>query len=454
MTIAANATLFDAPALAPRNLIDNDPSTFWISPIGIDDPEQFPQIALIWNGDRTISRFRLGLDPQFAVPSSATITVNGEVFERPVAADGSFEIPEQRTSAMVLDLQYAPVSPGMPILSAGLSGIEISGITDLYPGPIDRLTPLSFPCGIGPSLIIDTNRLDFAATTNFGDVIDHRPATLTPCAGASFGLSAGEHHLEASDGTDGMGFDKIILGTPPTLAVPTAQSPSLAIGTWGSTSRSASIGAGEDSLFVVNEMFNRGWRATLDGVQLEPLVIDGWRQAFIVPAGSGGAITLTFTPNRAYQAGIAIGIVLLILLTLLAVVPRRRFRRFAPVGSGTWSSPLVVVAGIITAIGTTGIGAIALPVLWALRRRIAAFLPVLAFLSYCAAGALAVVADDRGNMRGKVWGVASYPVSALAALAVICVICSFIMATPECTEPSPSGTRAADSDDDMTMDAP
>jgi len=448
MTIAANATLFDAPALAPRNLIDNDPSTFWISPIGIDDPEQFPQIALVWNSDRTISRFRLGLDPQFAVPSSATITVNGKVFERPVAADGSFEIPEQRTSAMVLDLHYAPVSPGMPILSAGISGIEISGITDLYPGPIDRLAPLSFPCGIGPSLIIDTTRLDFAATTTFGDLIDHRPATFTPCGSTSLDLTAGEHHLEAGDAPDGMGFDKIILGTPPTLAVPTDQSPSLAIGTWGSTSRSAAIGAGEDSLFVVNEMFNRGWRATFDGVQLEPLVIDGWRQAFIVPAGSGGTITLAFTPNRAYQAGIAVGIVLLILLTLLAVVPRRRFRRFAPLGSGTWSSPLVVVAGVITAIGTTGIGAIALPILWALRRRIAVFLPAIAFLSYCAAGALAVVADDRGNMRGKVWGVASYPVSGFAALAVICVICSFVMGDPL------SSDNASASSSDEPPDAP
>lgn len=454
MTIAANGTLFDAPALAPRNLIDNDPSTFWISPIGIDDLEQSPQIALIWNGDRTISRFGLGLDPQFAVPSSATITVNGEVFERPVADDGSFEIPEQRTSAIVVDLHYATPNSGEPILSAGLTGIAISGITDLYPGPVDRLTPLSFPCGIGPSLTLDTTRLDFAAATTFGDLIDHRPATITPCGSTSLDLAAGKHHLEAADGPDGMGFDRIILGTPPTLGVPTAQSPSIAIGTWGSTSRSASIGAGEESLFVVNEMFNRGWRATLDGVRLEPLVIDGWRQAFIVPAGSGGTITLTFTPNRAYQAGIAVGIVLLILLSLLAVLPRRRFRRFAPVGSGTWASPLVVLAGVITAIGTTGIGAIALPVLWALRRRIAVFLPAFAFLSYCAAGALAVMADDRGNMRGRLWGVASYPVSAFAALAVICVICSFIMATPESSEPSPSGTQAVDPDDDITKDAP
>jgi arabinofuranan 3-O-arabinosyltransferase len=425
-----------------------------MSPIGIDDPELFPQIAIVWNSARTVSRFRLGLDPQFAVPSSATITVNGEVFERAVATDGSFEIPERLTTALVLDLHYVPENTGEPLLGAGLTGIEIPGIDDLYPGPIDRTAALSFPCGVGPSLRLDATRIDFSATTTFGDLIDHRPATLAPCSSTSLDLRAGDHHLEAIDGPDGMGFDKIILGTPPTLAVATAQSPVLSIGQWGSTSRSASIGPGEGSLFVVNEMFNRGWRATLNDVRLEPLVIDGWRQAFIVPAGSGGTIELTFTPNRSYQTGIAIGIVLLIVLLLLALIPRRRFRRFAPVGVGVWSAPLVAGAGIITAVGATGIGVIFLPLLWALRRRIAVFLPAIAFVSYCVAGALAVMADDRGNMRGRLWGVASYPVSALAALAVVCVICSFVMATPESPESSPHGARAADPDEDIAGNTP
>jgi arabinofuranan 3-O-arabinosyltransferase len=442
MDIASNSTLFDAPGLAPRNLIDDDPSTFWLSAIAIDDPELSPQITISWLGDRAVSQFRLGLDPQFATPASVTITVNGEVFERPVASDGSFEIPERVTTAVLLDLRYAVPNPGEPILGAGLTAVDIDGIAGLYPGPVDRNAPLSFPCGVGPGLTIDGERFDFAATTTYGDLIDHQPAALTPCNGTSFDFGAGDHHLEATDGPDGIGFDQIILGTPPTLAAATAQSRSLSIGQWGSTSRTASIGAGEDSLFVVNEVFNRGWQATLDGVRLEPILIDGWRQAFIVPAGSGGTIDLAFTPNSTYQAGIAIGILLLLALALLALIPRRRFHQFAPVGVGTWSTPLLAAAGIITAIGTTGIGAIALGALWALRRRIAGFLPLIAFVSYCAAGALAVMADDRGNMRGKVWGVASYPVSALAALAVVCVICSFVMGDPPRNDEAP--TTSAD----------
>lgn len=442
MGIYANSTLFDAPALAPRNLIDGDPSTVWMSAIAIDDPERVPQITVSWLGDHTVSRFRLGLDPQFAVPASVTITVNGELFERPVAADGSFEIPERLTTAIVLDLHYALPGPGEPILRAGLTAVDIEGVAELYPGPVDRNAPLSFPCGVGPAFTIDGERFDFAATTTYGDLIDHRPATLSPCNGASLVLGAGDHHLEATDGPDGIGFDQIILGTPPTLAVATTRSRSLSIDTWGSTSRTATIGAGEDSLFVVNDVFNRGWRATLDGVRLEPLVIDGWRQAFIVPAGSGGTIDLAFTPNRSYQAGIAIGLALLIALALLALIRRPRFRQFAPVGPGTWSTPLLAAAGIVTAIGTTGIGAIALPALWALRRRIAGSLPIIAFVAYCAAAVLAVMADDRGNMRGKVWGVASYPVSALAALAVVCVVCSLVMGDPPRNDEAP--TTSAD----------
>lgn len=440
MAIASNATLFDAPALAPRNLIDDDPSTVWMSAIGIDDPVQAPQISIGWLEERTISSFRLGLDPQFAVPSSATITVDGEVFEQPIGPDGSFTIPERRTTAIVIDLHYVTPTPGEPILRAGFNGIEIPGLADLYPGPVDRAATLSFPCGTGPSLTIDATRFDYAATTSYGDLIDHRPATLTPCGGTTIGLAAGDHRLVAVDGPEGIGLDQIILGTPPTLAVASGTTRPIAIGTWGSTSRAAVIGAGDEALFVVNEVFNKGWRATLAGDRLEPVMIDGWRQAFIVPAGAGGEIELTFTPNRAYQAGIAVGIVLLVLLALLAVIPNRRFRRFDPVGAGHWSTPMVAITAVVTAIGTTGIGALALPVLWSLRRRVAGFLPGIAFVSYCLAGALAVMADDRGNMRGRVWGVASYPVSALAALAVICVICSFVMGDPSSGDDAPVAT--------------
>lgn len=448
MGIQSNSTLFDAPALATRNLVDGDPSTVWMSAIAIDDPELSPQITVSWLGDHTVSAFRLGLDPEFAVPSSVTITVNGEVFERPIAPDGSFEIPERLTTAVVLDLHYDAPDPGEPVLRAGLTAVDIPGIAELYPGPVDRTATLTFPCGRGPSLSIDSTRFDFAASTTVGDLIDHRPATLSACSTASISLAAGEHHLEAIDGTDGMGFDQIILGTPPTLSATTATARTLTIGPWGSTSRSAVIGAGDEELFVVNEVFNRGWRATLDGMRLPSVVIDGWRQAFIVPAGSGGEIRLEFTPNRTYQAGIAAGIMLLVMLVVLALVPARRARPFPPLAPATWSTPMAISIGVVTAIGTTGIGAVALPILWVLRHRISRILPSIAFVSYCAAAALAVMAEDRGNMRGKVWGVASYPVSALAALAVICVICSFVMGEP------PEGDDAAAPDADETPKAP
>ncbi|NKS65954.1 hypothetical protein GS461_06370 [Rhodococcus hoagii] len=59
-----------------------------------------------------------------------------------------------------------------------------------------------------------------------------------------------------------------------------------------------------------------------DGTELQPVVVGGWQQGWIVPAGTDGVVTLTFPSDRWYRAGIAFGLLLLIPLALLALVPR------------------------------------------------------------------------------------------------------------------------------------
>lgn len=41
---------------------------------------------------------------------------------------------------------------------------------------------------------------------------------------------------------------------------------------------------------VLAERADSGWRATLDGTELEPVEVDGWAQGFHVPAGAGGEV--------------------------------------------------------------------------------------------------------------------------------------------------------------------
>jgi len=435
MSVDADSTLFDAPTLAPRNLIDDDPSTVWISANPIDDPNRHTVVTVSWLEPRVVSKLRLDLDPQFATPSSVTVTVNGEVFECTPAADGSFEVPEVTTAAVQIELHYALPTSGEPTLRAGLSGVEVEAIADLYEPPIDRGANFTLDCGRGPSVVIDSTRIEYSATGTYGDLMDHRPVTLTPCGPSTIDLSDGDHRVAMNPSPRGMTIDQFVLGNEPTLSSSVAAPRSISLGQWGSTIRRATIGAGDENLFVVDEVFNRGWEARLGGVRLDALEIDGWRQAFVVPAGAGGELELTFTPNRPYQAGTAAGFGLLVLLVALAIIPRRRPDALAPVGAGRWPKVLPAASGVVLAIWTTGVGAVLLPVLWFLRRRLANLLPLIAFSAFSIAGILLLVAPDRGNMQARWLGPAALPVSALAALALICVITSLLIADDDSETP-------------------
>ena len=63
---------------------------------------------------------------------------------------------------------------------------------------------------------------------------------------------------------------------------------SLRIGSWGAEYRTATIGPGSQSYLEVHQVANPGWTATLNGHRLTPVTLDGWQQAFVVPAGAGG----------------------------------------------------------------------------------------------------------------------------------------------------------------------
>ena len=66
--------------------------------------------------------------------------------------------------------------------------------------------------------------------------------------------------------------------------------------------------------------FNDGWEADLDGRRVEPVRVDGWQQAWIVPEGAGGTLTMRFAPQGTYTAVLVAGLVVSGLLLLAALV--------------------------------------------------------------------------------------------------------------------------------------
>jgi arabinofuranan 3-O-arabinosyltransferase len=117
----------------------------------------------------------------------------------------------------------------------------------------------------------------------------------------------------------------------------------------------------------IPENANPGWRATLDGDRLEPVVLDGWQQGYRIPAGRGGDVVLEFAPGTTYRAALLAGLVLAVVLVALAAVTSRRSggrRSRVPVGLTTEPRTLGAAGAVGVALGALVLGGIPLVVGW------------------------------------------------------------------------------------------
>jgi arabinofuranan 3-O-arabinosyltransferase len=101
------------------------------------------------------------------------------------------------------------------------------------------------------------------------------------------------------------------------------------------SARPLRVNAAVSSYLAVNENFNAGWRAVIGGRQLQAVRLDGWKQAWLLPAGTEGLVRLTYQPQSLYRVVVVGGLAGLGLIALVAVWPwalprprrRRRLRR-------------------------------------------------------------------------------------------------------------------------------
>ena len=239
----------------------------------------------------------------------------------------------------------------------------------------------------------------------------------------------------------------------PKTATASSASRAVTVRSWQPDQRRLSIGPGAASYLEMHGNFNTGWDAVLNGHALKPVRLDGWQQGFIVPAGAGGTITLSFRPAATYHLVLAVSLVVAaILLAIAAWSFTGRRRRGGGPGSGQagreiWSPPpsatasshrrawlgmLGVTALIFVAGGPV---ALAVPVLaylsWRLSRgpgrtSPATWLPWVAFAGMVASGLLSAVRPFGGGLLGSFGG----PAQACALIALAAAL------TPAVTLPA------------------
>jgi arabinofuranan 3-O-arabinosyltransferase len=408
-----------------------------------------PVIHLSWQGRRRIGS--LIVRPATGLPSApltvkitspdgtrqASIGPGGQVrFATPLTTDRiDVSFPRVRQATVVTSTGQLET---LPVRLSRLSVPALAGLRAVTP---DEQARFNLACGQGPALTVDGRVYQTSVSGTVGQLSQYLPLQVRLCApGGTLSLGAGRHTLTAATpGTFAVtDLSLTSAGADPASAVATGAAPGAATGaataasravtirSWQPDQRLLGLGAGAASYLEVHENYNLGWAATLNGQRLTPVRLDGWQQGFLVPAGAGGMITLTFRPAATYHLALVASLLAAALLLAIAAwsfTGRRRRGAGRDAGhSGApparytprWLSVLAVTALIFVAGGPV---ALAVPVLAWLAGRVR--LPVLAFGAMAASGLLAAVRPFGTGLLGPFgWPAQACALVALAAALV------------------------------------
>lgn len=386
-TFSTSSSWFADPVASSRALSDgNDGTAWWADPA---DPQ--PTVRLRWAKARNVSWVRLRFAPSLVAAPPRTVRITGDngIREVTVDLDGVARFPALRTRSLVVAVTSTVprVSRSTALfepqpLPVGLSGVDVEGGPEANQ-PRDLSQTVTLPCGAGPTIVINGATVPTTATGTLRDLRDLRPLRYRACAPAPkpgakttaradedrVGLRAGPNEVSAP--LDRFVVDSVILTGEPPQRPAAAEPPrrALTVLAWNDQRRSVEVGAGGGSYLVVPENANPGWRATLDGVRLVPTRLDGWKQAWFVPAGAAGRVELNFTPGEQYALVLRVGAGLLLLLVVAALLPARRHRPSYPIVPATMPTAPVLALGVPALLGgLVGFGCAAVVVVLHRRR--------------------------------------------------------------------------------------
>ncbi len=323
--VTASSVYTSDPQDMASAAFDDNKATAWVA--GASD--QHPVLTIRWHQVRTVREITVSVPPGASSPAEVQVTdrsgiVGGGftggtgrlVFPRPVRTDE-------------LTLSFTPSS-----LPLQVSNVAIPGVRPLRADPS---APVLLPCGLGPTISLDGKLIPTSASGTYADLLYGRPLTFTGCAGAKVKPGINTIVEPAADPT-GWDVQSVLVAAPgpgrgraaaatvsaSPAAVPARPATVLA---WTDSIRRLRVAASQASYLEVAQNFNAGWQASIGGKVLRPVQLDGWEQAWLLPAGTHGVVTLTYPPDTLYRAALFGGLGLLALILGIALVPIRRRAR-------------------------------------------------------------------------------------------------------------------------------
>jgi arabinofuranan 3-O-arabinosyltransferase len=205
--------------------------------------------------------------------------------------------------------------------------------------------------------------------------------------------------------------------------------PFISVGAWGGQSRSATVDAPAGGYLATAENFNAGWHATLGGKPLRAVRLDGWRQAWALPVGARGVVSMSYGPDRAYVIMLLVGLAMVLLVAVAAIVPDRSSRTvLGAARPGTWWKwPVAITFGFWVG-GVTGL--VLVPAVCALAPRVRRAPLLVAGFVAIAGGLLALNFALLTHGWKGLPGTLTDAVPQLLCLAALGLLVSFVPAVP------------------------
>ncbi|MEV6345385.1 alpha-(1-_3)-arabinofuranosyltransferase family protein [Actinoplanes sp. NPDC051851] len=335
--VTASTTGVAEPAARPGAVADGDPGTVWYAA----DEDRAPWLRLSWLTPRVLTGIRVSTGTAAASrPWSVTVLTDSGTRTGTLDEDGVLmfgdEVRTDDLTVLFTDstgaVSFVPYANRFERLPIGVA--ELTVLPDGAVSPADRTAGVRMPCGSGPTIEIGGRKLPTAVTATVGDLLERRELPVRICGSGTVTLAAEAPTrvmVTASRLAEPARLTLLPSGSPTPAAAPVDSV--LSITRWTATERRLTLGhRSAERVLVLRENAGEGWRATLAGRTLRPMVIDGWQQGWIIPPGLGGTVVLRYTPDLPYRVGLVAGAVLAVVLLLVALlVPVRRPVRAVPV---------------------------------------------------------------------------------------------------------------------------
>ncbi len=383
--VATGARPVTDPRGGPGAAVDGDPGTSWTAPEipsktdreraekdraekegaekeGDETDENSPTLTLRLPAAQRVESLKIVAPRSYpAAPTEVSVDLGTGEQIREVGEGGVVRLDPAVTDRVEITLRAQ--TDLIDVNSLGFASPAPPGIAEVevFPAPAgrgnskdadgDRAVEIGCDDGIGVTAAGQVIRM--SARTTAAALRAGQPVVGRACGATGLALPAGRQEVSVNPG-EAFTVDALSLVAGQGLAGAVTTTP--VVTEWSAAQRSVQVESGPERVLTVPESTNPGWIARHDGRELRPVVVNGWQQGWVVPAGTSGTIELTYRFDSLYRWALVIGLALMLLLLAVAWWPTRRRRPVGDLVSLPVSVPpgrgMLIASGVSIAAGT------------------------------------------------------------------------------------------------------